>query len=132
MLEQESSREELEAFREEMREAMEMAIIVVASGQETDPQSIDPFSLGISEETLAELTPEKLNLIKEELNILLGKSEETEANSTYETAEGIKVSVFEGIHSDEEGNDQAYFVHQIEHPDGALDWQITPTTDPLF
>lgn len=132
MTEQERSHEELEAFRTEIREAIDTNIFIITSGQDEGPFSVDPFSLGLGDETLADLSSEKLSILREELNDLLGRTNETQSVANYQSGEEISVSVFQGNQTDEEGNEQSFFVHEIKHPDGALDWQLSASPDPLF
>lgn len=135
MSEYETSPEELEAFREEIRESIDSTIFIIVSGQDEGPFEIDPFSLGLGEQTLAELTPEKQAAIKEELYKLTGITEgETETSSTYLASddENIYVSVFESHGMNEEGEEQPYYVHEIKHKSGELDWQISASQEPLL
>lgn len=133
MSEQETSHEEIEAFREEISEAIEHSIFVVTTGQEEDPLSIDPFSLGLSDDyTLAELSPEKAAIVKQELYKAMGIMPDSKPTTTYQTDEELSVSVFSNTLTDEEENEMPFFVHEIKHPDGELDWQLSNSSDPLL
>ena len=134
MTEQESSHEELEAFREEIGEAIEATIFILTSGQDEGPFNVDPLSLGISEQTLPELSREKRAIVKIELYRLLRINEEEKhptSNYTASDDETISVSVFEGQEVSEEG-EQVFYLHEIKHSEEELDWQISNSSDPLL
>lgn len=40
--------------------------------------------------------------------------------------------MYEGHATNEEGEVQPIYVHEIIHQDGELDWQISPSVDPLL
>jgi hypothetical protein len=135
MSEQENSHEELEAFREELREGIESTIFILASGQDEGPFDIDPLSLGIGEQTLPELSPEEQAIVKNELYRLLKINEEEKQVTDSYTAsddENILVSVFKGQERNDEGEEQVFYLHEIKHPDGELDWQLSNSSDPLL
>lgn len=135
MTEQESSPEELEVFREEIREAIESTIFILSSSQDEGPFDVDPMSLGIGEETLPELSAEKQTIVKNELYRLLGMHEkEKQPTNTYTASddETISVSVFEGQEIDEEGEEQLFYLHEIKHEGDELDWQLSNSSDPLL
>jgi hypothetical protein len=135
MSEKENSHEELEAFREEFKDAVESTIFILTSGQDDGPFQIDPFSLGLGEQTLSELGPSKQSIVREELYRLAGITKETaEAISKYQAVddETISVSVFEAQGINEEGEEQPIYLHEIEHEGGELDWQLSSSADPLL
>ncbi len=134
MLEGEISPEEIEAFREDYRTAMEGNIEILISGQTDDHLETDPFSLGLSDETMAELDPTRIRVIQEELRKLIGRTDETQPVSLYESGEENKlaVAVFEGQQQDSEGNMKSFYMHEIKHPDGNLDWQLSTRPDPVL
>lgn len=134
MSETETSPENLEAFRNDFIAAVESSISILISGQDEEPFDIDPFSLGLGDETLPDLSSKKADIIEEELAKLLGRTSQTQPVSVYDVLEGeqLSVLVFEGTQQDEEGNDKHFYLHEIEHPDGALDWQLSASQDPLL
>lgn len=128
MSEKEPSIEELESFQEDIGRMIESTIIILTTEQDTGPFTIDPFSLGLGEQTIAELTPEKQKLVKEELynlaSITDGKYQALDSYYTGANGE-LLVRVIEGTSVDENGEVKSFYVHEIEHPEGQLDWQIS-------
>ena len=132
MSEQEASHEELEAFREEIERAIDATIFIITSEQDAGSFTIDPFSLGLGDETLAELPVEKQRVVKAVLYDLSGITDsEYQCMDTYRTGENgdISVRLVEGVNVDEEGNVNTFYVHELQHADGQLDWQISTSMD---
>lgn len=132
MSEFEVSPEELEAFREEIECAIGSTIFILTSEQDTGSFQIDPFSLGLGDETIAELSPEKQRVVKEVLYGLSGITDsEYQALDTYKTGEkgGILVRIIEGVDVNEEGEVKPFYIHEFKHPKGELDWQISTSMD---
>ncbi|MDO8269241.1 MAG: hypothetical protein Q7T54_01055 [Candidatus Levybacteria bacterium] len=135
MSEVEISHEELEAFREEIEESIDSTIFILVSGQDEGPFEIDPFSLGLSEQTLAELSLKQRAIVKEELYKFAGITEgETKTYSTYFASddESISVSVFEGHGTNDEGEEKPFYIHEVKHESGELDWQLSASQNPLL
>lgn len=156
MTEQENSPEELEAFREEFKHAVESTLFVIVTGQDDGPFQIDPFSLGLGEQTLAEVGPSKQQIIKEELyKALRMEKDETEQVAEYKASddENLSVSVFRSYYLTEEETrsiNEAYkhfwgyeptrdveerhevYLHEIKHEGGEIDWQLSNSSDPLL
>lgn len=126
--------QELELFREEIREAIETTMFIITSGQDEGPFPVDPFTLELGDESLSELPKDKADVLKDELYKLAGINGETKAIFSYQSEddEEISVSVFEVNQTDEEGKGQSFFVHEIKHPDGSLDWQLSAHKDSLL
>lgn len=131
MSETEHSPEELEAFRGEFRDAVESNVLIIVTRQDEGPFTLDPFSLGIGEESLPETSPERISVIKEELADLLGRTAETEPVAAY-ASDDITVKVFEGFQEDEQGTQQPYYLHELEYPDGNNEWQLSNAPDPVL
>lgn len=128
MNEKEVNHEELEAFREEISSAIDSTIFILTSEQDAGPFTIDPFSLGLGDQILSELSPEKQNIVKEQLYNLAGISDgKYQALDTYHTGTNneILIRIIEGITIDESGEVKSFYVHETEHPEGVFDWQIS-------
>ena len=139
MPEQEHTPEELESFRAEFREAAEAAAFVLASGQEGNPLEMSPFSLGISDETVGDLAPDKKTVVRNELYKMLDiKDGETQPINKYEipikSAEGHRMlcSVFEGKVKNDDGSDIPVYLHETLYTkDGSLNWELANADEPL-
>lgn len=134
MSEQELSHEELEAFREELKEALDSTVFIITSGQDAGPFNVDPMSLGLGEGTMTEISAEKSEIIKEELYVLAGIEDQKPIVTTYTASddENIAVAVIEAEGFNEEGEAVAYFIHEIKHQNGEFDWQLSASSDPLL
>lgn len=134
MSENDKQHEELEAFREELREALDSTIYILITGQDEGPFNVDPLSLGISELSISELSSPELTILKDELYNITGIGEEKKIAASYHASddESIEISVIEGYGTTEEGEEKPFFIHEIKHPDGELDWQISNSSIPLL
>ena len=135
MSESDNPHEELEVFREAISSAIDSTIYILISGQEEGYFQIDPFSLGVSDQTNADLTPQQRDVLKKELynqsGIIDGK---LQAFDTYRTGEdgNLTVRIIEGTGLDDEGDVHIFYVHEIQHEDGALDWQLSNSFNRLL
>lgn len=102
--------------------------ILLTSEQDTGSFQIDPFSLGLGDETIAELSPEKQRVVREVLYDLSGiVDSEFQAFDIYRAGEkgDMLVRILEGVDFNEEGEVKPFYIHELQHPNGELDWQIS-------
>ena len=138
MSEQQPPEEKLDTFREEFNEAIESTIFIIVSGQEADPIDVNPLGLGIGEESMSELPPEKQEIIKDTLYRTAGISSETNPAQRYsidveETGEHVDVVVFESSEiNPETGEEVKYYIHEYHHQNGEVGWQLSKRANPLI
>ena len=131
-----SPNQELEAYRETVREGIEMAAYSAISGVDEDAQALHPALWSEDPGELEDMTPEQQAILREEIYKFAGIDPEKKTPITQygsPSEEGVNlVYVFEGSITDfETGEEKPYFLHEIEFPNGETEHMISSSSDPL-
>ena len=125
----------MKAFKEELEENLEMAALIIGTGQDTD-FPIDPFTFDMGDLTEADLSPRLLTMLRattyECLNI--NPTDKPEPVASYslqdENPDDILVKVFEGKSKNPEtGEEDTIFLHEVVGPRG-LSWVASASQEP--
>lgn len=135
MVEGDFTPETLEQFREQLAEQMELALLIIGSGQEQE-FAVDPFTFGMGEEILEDLPPRLQTALRTDLyeRLQMHPTEKPEPITTYtlpdEDPQEYEVKVFKGKfdNPDTESTDEI-FLHEIVRSDG-LNWIISNSPNP--